>query len=112
MRPDPRVKAKAGHHLAPVRADLTGDAVQNVRRFYLRDYEEFDSDSDTNDFSTYGRNLLQYTAAAFGSRDFRQDMDMFNAFMKQAQDEYQNLLVTTRKDNATGSLTVTSTLFS
>lgn len=88
------------------------DRDYTLRRFYIKDYDQFSNDNDTNDFSTYGRNLIQYTAAAYGSRDFRQDMAMYDAFMKQANDEYQNILVTTRKDNATGALTITSMLTS
>jgi len=88
------------------------DRNYTLRRFYLKDYDDFVNDSDTNDFSDNANILLQYTAAAYGSRDFRQDMDMYKAFMDRAEDEYQNLLVTTRKDNATGSLTITSMLTS
>lgn len=88
------------------------DRDYTIRRFYLKDYEEFSSDSDTNDFSTYGKNMVQYTAAAWGSRDFRQDTAMYDAFWAQAQREYQSLLVTTRKANATGALTLTSMLTS
>jgi hypothetical protein len=88
------------------------DRDYTLRRFYLRDYADFVNDNDTNDFAVNAANLLQYTASAYGSRDFRQDMDMYAAFWAQAQTEYQNLLVTTRKDNATGSLTITSMLTS
>lgn len=88
------------------------DRDYTLRRFYIRDYEDFSADGDTNDFSENAQFLLQYTAAAYGSRDFRQDLDMYKAFMDRALDEEQNLLVTTRKDNATGSLTITSMLTS
>jgi len=88
------------------------DRDYTLRRFYLRNYDDFATDDDTNDFSENANILLQYTAAAYGSRDFRQDMTMYQAFMARAQDEYENLLQTTRKDNATGSLTVNSILTS
>ncbi len=88
------------------------DRDYTLRRFYLRDYADFSADGDENDFSDNAAFLLQYTAAAYGSRDFRQDMVMYKAFMERALDEEQNLLVTTRKDNATGSLTITSMLTS
>ncbi len=88
------------------------DRDYTLRRFYLKDYDDFVADGDTNDFSDNAAFLLQYTAAAYGSRDFRQDMAMYQAFMSRALDEEQNLLVTTRKDNATGSLTITSMLTS
>lgn len=86
------------------------DRDYTLRRFYLRDYDDFVNDGDTNDFSIKANLLLQYTAAAYGSRDFRQDINMYQVFMAQAQDEYQNILATTRKDNATGSLTLSSIL--
>ena len=86
------------------------DKAYDYRLFYLKDYTPFSSDSDTNDFSEKAQYLLQYTAAAYGSRDFRQDLDMYKAFMDRALDEEQNLLVTTRKDNATGSLVTYSAL--
>lgn len=88
------------------------DRDYTLRRFYLKDYSEFSNDSDTNAFSNNAANLLQYTAAAYGSRDFRQDMNMYNAFWSQAISEYDSLMVITRKDNATGSLTITSMLTS
>lgn len=88
------------------------DRDYTLLRFYLKDYDDFSSDSDSNDFSDKANILLQYTAAAYGSRDFRQDLNMYQAFMDRANNEYENLLVTTRKDNATGSLTITSMLTS
>lgn len=81
-----------------------------LRCFYLRDYAPFSADDDSNDFSVYARNLLQYTAAAYGSRDFRQDLTMYQSFWAQAVLEEQNLLATTRKDNATGAATIYSML--
>lgn len=86
------------------------DRDYTLRRFYIRDYDDFVNGTDTNDFSVLLPQLLQYTAAAYGSRDFRQDMTMFGAFWQQAQLEYQSALKTTRKDNATGSLTLNSAL--
>lgn len=86
------------------------DRDYTLRRFYLKNYDDFSGDSDTNDFSTYATNLLQYTAAAYGSRDFRQDVTMYNAFWAQALIEEENLLATTRKSNATGSVTIYSML--
>lgn len=88
------------------------DRDYTLRRFYLRNYDDFSSDSDTNAFSEKATNLLQYTAAAYGSRDFRQDEKMYEAFQAQAKREYDSLMVITRKDNATGSLTITSMLTS
>lgn len=81
------------------------DKDYTLRRFYLKTYDDFSSDSDTNDFSTEADRLLKYTAAAYGSRDFRQDSEMYSAFWEQAKIEKQDLLNQTRKDNAAGSLT-------
>lgn len=98
-------QASDGYRVYPI-----PDRDYTLRRFWLRDYTDFVDDSDTNDFSEEAPFLIQYTAAAYGSRDFRQDMDMYKAFMERALDEEQNILVTTRKDNATGSLSIVSTL--
>lgn len=86
------------------------DRDYTLRRFWLRDYTDLSGDSDTNDFSDNAATLLEYTACAYGSRDFRQDTAMYQAFWQQALDEEENLLVTTRKDNATGRLTQSSFL--
>lgn len=98
-------QADEGYQVYPI-----PDRDYTVRFFYVKNYDNFAADSDTNDFSEDGQYLLQYTAAAYGSRDFRQDMAMYQAFMQRALDEEQNLLVTTRKDNATGSLVTYSAL--
>lgn len=98
-------QADEGYQVYPI-----PDRDYDVRFFYLRTYDDFSGDSDTNDFSVYARNLLQYTAAAYGSRDFRQDVTMYQAFWAQALDEENNLLVSTRKENATGSLVTYSAL--
>lgn len=86
------------------------DKDYTIRRFYLKNYEPFVNDPDSNDFSENAANLLQYTAASYGMRDFRQDYAAADGFWAQANREYQSLLVTTRKANATGSLTLTSIL--
>ncbi len=86
------------------------DRDYTLRRFYIKNYTDFSADGDSNDFSTKAANLLQYTAAAYGSKDFRQDMVMYQSFWAQALIEEENLLATTRKDNATGSMTIYSML--
>ncbi len=88
------------------------DMDYNFSRYYLKDYDDFVAPTDTSDFSINAPYLLQYAAAAYGSRDFRQDDNMYSAFWAEAQREKNSLLVTTRKDNATGSLTVSSILTS
>lgn len=86
------------------------DRDYDLRRYYIKDYDDLSADSDTSDWTTDARNLIQYTAAAYGSRDFRQDPTMYQTFWDQAQMELQSLLQTTRKDNATGRLSVYSAL--
>tara|TARA_R110000868_G_scaffold344896_1_gene605971 strand:- start:217 stop:861 length:645 start_codon:yes stop_codon:yes gene_type:complete len=86
------------------------DRDYTLRRFYLRDYADFSADDDTNEFSEKAANLLKYTAAAYGSRDFRQDLTMYQTFMEQAKAEESSLRSITRKDNATGSTTIYSML--
>lgn len=86
------------------------DQNYSLLRFWLRDYPPFVNNSDENEFSDNAANLLKYTAAAYGSRDFRQDLNMYEVFMQQAKLEYNSLMVTTRKDNATGSLAISSIL--
>lgn len=86
------------------------DRDYDLLRFYLRNYDDLVNDSDTNDFTIKADSLIKYTAAAYGSRDFRQDNNMYNAFWAQAKMEKENLLETTRKANATGSLTISSML--
>ena len=98
-------QADQGYQVYPI-----PDKDYDYRLFYLRDYADFSNDGDTNDFSQQAQYLLQYTAAAYGSRDFRQDMNMYSAFMNRALEEETSLLTTTRKDNATGSLVTYSAL--
>lgn len=97
--------ASSGYQVYPI-----PDRDYTLERYYIRDYDDFVNDGDTNDFSINANILLQYTAAAYGSRDFRQDTDMFNAFWAQAMLEEDNLLATTRKDNATGRVEIHSLL--
>lgn len=96
-------QATSGYKVYPI-----PDRAYTLLRFYLRSYADFSADSDTNDFSENANLLLQYSAAAYGMRDFLQDQNMYNAFVEQSKSEYQNLLLQTRKDNATGSLAINS----
>lgn len=86
------------------------DRDYDLRRYYLKDYDDLSADDDTSDWTTDARNLIQYTAVAYGSRDLRQDTAMYQSFWDQAQMELKSLLQTTRKDNATGRLSVYSAL--
>lgn len=86
------------------------DRDYTVRRFWLKQQSVLMNSNDTNDFLTNAPNLIQYTAAAYGMRDFRQDSNMFTAFWEQVKREADRLFLQTRKDNATGSLTLHSIL--
>lgn len=86
------------------------DRDYTLRRFYIRSYDDLVADGDSNDFTNLATNLIKYTAAAYGSRDFRQDLQMYQSFMQQANAEEQSLMNITRKSNATGSTTIYSML--
>lgn len=98
-------QASAGYVCYPI-----PDRDYDLLRYYLKDYDDLSADDDTSDWTTIARNMIQYTAAAYGSRDFRQDSVMYQSFWDQAQMEQKSLLETTRKDNATGRLSVYSAL--
>ena len=97
--------ANSGFQVYPI-----PDRDYTLRYFLLQQYDAFEDDADTNDFSEEAEDLLKYTAAAYGSRDLRQDAAMYQAFSAQAQAEYKNLLVSTTKNNATGRVAVYSSL--
>lgn len=86
------------------------DRDYTIRIFYLKEYEALSNDSDENDWTGEAQDLIKYTAASYGMNDFRQDFTAADRFMAQAMREYNNLLVQTRKDNATGSATIYSML--
>lgn len=98
-------QANTGYQVYPI-----PDRDYVLRRFYLKDYLPLANSGDSNDWTVIAEDVIKYTAAAYGSRDFRQDLTMYAEFMKQANDEYQNLLVTARKDNATGRVSIYSNL--
>ena len=88
------------------------DKDYEIQHFYLKEYEEWDgTDPDAqNDFTEYAPYLLGYTAASYASMDLRQDTTMGDYFWNKAQDEFRNLQVKTTKENASGSLLVSSNL--
>jgi len=96
-------QANSGYQCYPI-----PDRAYTVRRFYLKEYTALSGGSATNDFTTYAEALIKYTAVAYGSRDLRQDVQMYQAFIDQANTEEQALINVTRKNNATGSLTIYS----
>ena len=86
------------------------DKDYTLRCFYLKEYTELSADSDSNDWTTVAQDLIKYQALAFGMNDFRQDYTAADRFQKMADAQYQNLLLRTRKENATGRLANYSTL--
>ncbi len=86
------------------------DRAYTVRRNYLKDYDALSANADTNDFTTNAPRLIEYWALANLHRDIRQDEKMSDAFFNSAQDEYKNLQTMTTKSNATGGLTIHSSL--
>lgn len=97
--------ANSGYQVYPI-----PDQNYTLRLYYLKNYSDLVNPSDSNDFTVNAPNLLNYTALAYGSRDFRQDSDMYTAFMQQAQMEEQNLIDVATSENATGLLTLNSLL--
>ncbi len=86
------------------------DRDYTLRCFYLKEYDALENDADENDWTGVAQNLIQYQSLSYGMNDFRQDFTAADRFETMAQREYQNLLLRTRKENATGSLTLNSVL--
>jgi len=88
------------------------DRDYTLRRFFIKDYADLSADGDTNDWTTLATNMIQYQALAYGMSDFRQDFDLADKYRVQVDREYKSLMNITRKNNATGCLTVSSMLTS
>ena len=86
------------------------DQNYTLRCFYLREYDDLSADDDSNDWTTVAQDLIKYQALSYGMNDFRQDVTMADRYEARANQEYQNLLLRTRKENSTGSLTLNSSL--
>lgn len=86
------------------------DKDYTLRCFYLKKYDPLVADNDTNDWTDLAQDLIKYQALAYGMNDFRQDFNAADRFQERAKTEYQNLLLRTRKENATGHLVNYSTL--
>jgi len=86
------------------------DQNYTVARHYLRDYAPLVLDADTNDFTDFASRLINLWALANLSAELRQDDKMEAYYRSASNDEYDNLLVMTRKSNASGKLTISSFL--
>jgi hypothetical protein len=104
----PRVYAKLadnGYHVYPI-----PDRDYTIRRFYLRDYTNLVNAGDSNDFTEKAERLIEFWALSELMAQLRQDLPMAEYYDKKANDEFRQLGVMTRKTNAAGSLTLTSTM--
>lgn len=97
---------KAGNYLT----DCLPDQDYPIIVYYLRDYDPFVNDNDTNDFSEYAAMLLQYDALSRLHGEYRQDEKMEAYYSARTQNEYQNLLTRTNKLNSSGRLSVDTIL--
>jgi hypothetical protein len=77
---------------------------------YLKDYVDLVDPNETNDFTDYADRLITLWTCANMSAEFRQDDKMEGYYRKAAEDEYRQLGVRTAKSNASGRLTIRSTL--
>lgn len=86
------------------------DQAYTVGRHYLRDYDALVNPSDTNDFTDNASRLINLWALANLSAELRQDDKMETYYRSAADNEYKNLMVMTRKSNASGKLSINSFL--
>ncbi len=86
------------------------DIAYTVGRHYLKDYAALVNDTDTNDFTDNASRLINLWTLANLSGELRQDDKMETYYRSAANNEYNNLLVMTRKSNASGKLSVNSLL--
>lgn len=74
--------------------------------YYIRDYDSFVDNSDTNAFSENADQLLIYEALGRLTGEDRQDLEMNNTYFAKADRESKNLKQRTFKQTGSGSLTV------
>lgn len=86
------------------------DQAYTVNAHYLKEYPFLVNEDDTNDFTIYAYMLIRYWSLANLSAELRQDDRMETYYREAADNEYRNLQVMTNKSNATGRLTLNSTL--
>jgi hypothetical protein len=86
------------------------DRAYTVLRHYLKDYVALSDDGDTNDFTTNASRLINLWAIGNLISELRQDEQKGAMYMQRANDESKNLLLRTNKMNATGKITIHTTL--
>jgi hypothetical protein len=86
------------------------DKDYTLGRHYLKEYPELVDDGDTNDFTDNASRLLMLRALETLTMELRQDATMAAYYRDQGQAEYQNMLLRTTKQNASGSLSIASML--
>jgi len=84
------------------------DKDYTLGRHYLKEYADLVNDSDENDFTTNAARLLTLRALSTLSMELRQDATMAAYYSDKEHAEYQNLLLRTTKQNASGSLSIAS----
>lgn len=78
--------------------------------YYLKDYTDLSSDSETNDFTNNAKYLLAYEALSRLMGEDRQDLQMNNTYAAKADREYTNLTQRAFKQTGSGSLAVETIL--
>ena len=81
-----------------------------LRVNYYSEYPPLVSPTDNNDFTNYATKLIEYDATARLLSDLRLDDERADRMNARAQTEYVNLKSRSRKQDATGHLTVDSVL--
>jgi hypothetical protein len=86
------------------------DQAYTIKRHYLKEYTALTTDGATNDFTTYADRLITLWTLANMSAEFRQDDKMETYYRAASDTEFNNLCVMTDKSNASGQLTINSSL--
>ena len=81
-----------------------------LRVNYYAAYQPLVNSTDSNDFTNYATKLIEYDATARLLSDLRLDDERADRMNARAQIEYVNLKSRSRKQSATGHLTVDSVL--
>lgn len=101
----PRVYARVG---ASYEAYPLPDRAYTFLVRYLKDYDEiaFDNYNATNDWTQFADRLLLFWACANLIAELRQDDKMEAYYRNGAENEFNNLMRSTNRQNSSGSLTV------
>lgn len=80
--------------------------------YYIRDYDDLSSDSNTNAFTDNAAQLLIYETLGRLTGEDRQDLQMNNTYLAKADREAKNLKQRTFKQTGSGSLVVQTIIYS